>query len=82
MTDRLYYVEKPDETLQTSDRFEAARIAAEWIRRGYPVDVAVIEAGEQSVEETDRHRRVVSGTGGTGERRELEALCRGLRATA
>lgn len=53
MNQRLYYVEKCDETLQTSDRFEAKRIAAEWIRRGYEVDVAVIEVGDDSVKETE-----------------------------
>lgn len=49
--DRLYYVEKCDETHQTSDRFEAKRIAAEWIRRGYDVDVAVIEVTDERVEQ-------------------------------
>ena len=49
--DRIYYVEKRDETLQTSDRFEAKRIAAEWTRRGYEVDVAVIAVDDQTVEQ-------------------------------
>ncbi len=48
---RLYYVEKSDETLQTSNRFEAARIAAEWIRRGYDVDTVVIEVTADAVRE-------------------------------
>jgi hypothetical protein len=48
---RLYYVEKFDETLQTSSRFEAARIAAEWTRRGYRVDVAVVEVTDETVEQ-------------------------------
>ena len=47
-TDRIYYVEKVDETLQTSDRLEAVQIAAEWQRRGYEVDVAVIELTDVS----------------------------------
>jgi hypothetical protein len=50
-TPRLYYVEKFDETIQTSNRFEAARIAAEWTRRGYQVDLAVIEVTDESVEQ-------------------------------
>ena len=49
--ERLYYVEKADETLQTSDKHEAAKIAAEWIRRGYAVDVAVIEVTGETVQE-------------------------------
>lgn len=48
---RLYYVEKVDETLQTSDRFEAVRVAAEWIRRGYEVDTAVIEVTDETVQQ-------------------------------
>ena len=51
MAERLYYVEKPDETLQTSDRFEAARIAAEWIRRGYVVETVAIEVTDDEVRE-------------------------------
>jgi len=51
MTERLYYVEKADETLQTSDRFEAARIAAEWISRGYEIDSVVIETDDDHVEQ-------------------------------
>lgn len=50
-TDRIYYVEKHDETLQTSDKMEAASIAAEWVRRGYQVDVAVIEVGGETVQQ-------------------------------
>lgn len=51
MSEHLYYVEKHDETLQTSDRFEAKRVAAEWVRRGYEVDVAVIEVTDDAVTE-------------------------------
>jgi hypothetical protein len=58
--DRLYYVEKHDETLQTSDRFEAKRIAVEWMRRGYEVDVAVIAVGEETVEEVDPAKQVAA----------------------
>jgi hypothetical protein len=46
-----FYVLKDDETLQTSNRFEAARIAAEWIRRGYDVDTVVIEVTADAVRE-------------------------------
>jgi len=36
--ERLYYVESEHETAETSDRLEAARIAAEWAKRGYKVE--------------------------------------------
>lgn len=48
-TTKHFYVLKDDETLQTSDRFEAARIAAEWIRRGYDVETLVVEATDDAV---------------------------------
>jgi len=41
--ERLYYVESEHETAETSDRLEAARIAAEWAKRGYKVDTIVID---------------------------------------
>lgn len=41
--ERLYYVESEHETAETSDRLEAARIAAEWTKRGYNVDTIVID---------------------------------------
>jgi hypothetical protein len=41
---RLYYVERQHETSETSDRLEAARIAAEWVRRGYQVETVVVAA--------------------------------------
>lgn len=41
--ERLYYVECEHETAETSDRLEASRIAAEWIRRGYKVDTVVVD---------------------------------------
>lgn len=48
---RQFYVLKEDETSQTSNRFEAARIAAEWVRRGYDVETVVIEFSDESVEQ-------------------------------
>jgi hypothetical protein len=33
----VYYVEKADETFETSDSLEADKIKAEWERRGYRV---------------------------------------------
>jgi hypothetical protein len=33
----VYYVEKADETFETSDSLEADQIQAEWERRGYKV---------------------------------------------
>jgi len=41
--ERLYYVESEHETAETSDRLEAARIAAEWAKRGYKVDTIVVD---------------------------------------
>jgi butyrate kinase len=54
--DRYYYVEKEHETSETSDRLEAARIAAEWRKRGYVVDTVIVDATDSSVQlsgETD-----------------------------
>jgi hypothetical protein len=51
--DRHYYVEKEHETSETSDRFEAARIAAEWIERGYKVETVVVDATDESVQLAD-----------------------------
>lgn len=48
---RQFYVLKEDETCQTSDRFEAKRIAAEWIRRGYDVETVVVEVTDDAVEQ-------------------------------
>lgn len=50
MNERLYYVEKTDETAQTSDRFEAAQIAAEWARRGYAVETVVVDVTDETVQ--------------------------------
>ena len=49
--ERLYYVESEHETAETSDRLEAARIAAEWAKRGYKVDTVVVD--EASAREAD-----------------------------
>jgi hypothetical protein len=51
--DRHYYVEKEHETSETSDRLEAARIAAEWIERGYKVETVVVDATDESVQLAD-----------------------------
>lgn len=51
--DRHYYVEKERETSETSDRLEAARIAAEWIKRGYKVETVVVDATDESVQLID-----------------------------
>ena len=49
--ERLYYVESEHETAETSDRMEAARIAAEWAKRGYKVDTVIVD--EASAREED-----------------------------
>lgn len=51
--DRQYYVESEHETCETSDRLEAARIAAEWTRRGYRVETVVVDVTDQSVARVD-----------------------------
>jgi hypothetical protein len=48
---RQFYVLKDDETAQTSDRFEAKRIATEWVRRGYDVETVVVEVTDETVEQ-------------------------------
>jgi len=53
--DRLYYVEREHETAETSDRLEAARIAAEWIKRGYKVETIVVDATDESVQLADKN---------------------------
>jgi hypothetical protein len=52
--ERLYYVECEKETSETSDRLEAARIAAEWIRRGYKVDTIVVDVTNGAVQLAER----------------------------
>jgi hypothetical protein len=39
----VYYVEKADETFETSDSLEADQIKAEWERRGYTVNTATVD---------------------------------------
>ena len=51
--DRHYYVESEHETSETSDRFEAVRIAAEWVKRGYKVETVVVDATDESVQLAD-----------------------------
>jgi hypothetical protein len=52
--DRHYYVESEHETSETSDRFEAARIAAEWVKRGYRVETVVVDVTDESVQLADQ----------------------------
>jgi hypothetical protein len=51
--DRYYYVEKEHETAETSDCLEAARIAAEWVKRGYQVETVVVDVTDVSVQSAD-----------------------------
>jgi len=51
--ERHYYVENEHGTAQTSDRLEAARIAAEWKRRGYVVETVVVDVNGESVQLAD-----------------------------
>jgi hypothetical protein len=39
----VYYVEKADETFETSDSLEADKIKAEWERRGYTVTTTTVD---------------------------------------
>jgi hypothetical protein len=50
---RQYYVETENGTSETSDRLEAARIAAEWKKRGYKVETVVVETTDESVQLVD-----------------------------
>ena len=52
--ERQYYVERDHETSETSDRLEAARIAAEWIKRGYKVETVVVNVTNDSVQLADK----------------------------
>jgi len=47
---RQYYVERDRETTETGSRRDAARIAAEWVKRGYDVTTVVVEATDEAVE--------------------------------
>lgn len=51
--ERLYYIQREHETAETSDRFEAARIAAEWARRGYKVTAIAVDVTDDSVKLAD-----------------------------
>jgi hypothetical protein len=51
--EHLYYVESEHETAETSDRLEAARIAAEWTKRGYKVDTIVVDEASGREEPPD-----------------------------
>ena len=51
--ERHYYVEKEHETSETSDRLEAVRIAAAWIKRGYDVETVVVDVTDESVHLAD-----------------------------
>jgi hypothetical protein len=50
---RQYYVETEHRTSETSDRLEAARIAAEWKKRGYKVETVVVDVTDESVQLAD-----------------------------
>jgi hypothetical protein len=51
--ERLYYVESERGTAETSDRFEAARIEAEWLARGFNVETVVVELKDGNVQLAD-----------------------------
>lgn len=51
--ERLYYVECEHETAETSDRFEASKIAAEWIKRGYEVETVAVDVTAEAVRMAD-----------------------------
>ena len=56
--ERQYYVERDHETSETSDRLEAARIAAEWIKRGYKVETVVVNVTNNSVQLADNNEAI------------------------
>jgi hypothetical protein len=49
----VYWVEKSDETLGTSDAIEADRIKEEWERRGYP-DVTIQKVDPDTAQEVTK----------------------------
>lgn len=51
--ERQYYVETEHGTSETSDRLEAAKIAAEWIKRGYKVETIAVDVTNDSVQLAD-----------------------------
>lgn len=60
-------------------------LATAWLRgrvTGFAdgMDSALDQIAAQMIERKRRHARVITGTGNSGERRELAALCRGLRS--
>jgi hypothetical protein len=57
---RYYYVQKEHETAETSDRLEAARIAAEWIKRGYKVETVAVDVSDVSVQSADSAEAIPS----------------------
>jgi hypothetical protein len=60
--ERLYYVQRDNETVETSDSFEAARIAAEWIRRGYKVSEIAVDVTDEAVQLADGPNGVSAAT--------------------
>jgi len=56
--ERQYYVERDHETSETSDRLEAARIAAEWVKRGYKVETVVVNVTNDSVQLADNNEAI------------------------
>jgi hypothetical protein len=51
--ERHYYVQKEDETAETSSRLEAALIAAEWEARGYDVETVMVEVSDEGIAAQD-----------------------------
>ena len=56
--ERQYYMERDHETSETSDRLEAARIAAEWVKRGYKVETVVVNVTNDSVQLADNNEAI------------------------
>jgi hypothetical protein len=56
--ERQYYVERDHETSETSDRLEAARIAAEWVKRGYKVETIAVNVTNDSVQLADNNEAI------------------------
>jgi len=64
--ERLYYVQRENATAETSDRFEAARLAAEWIRRGYEVNAIAVDVTDKSVQLVDGWDEMPADAGPAG----------------
>lgn len=62
--ERLCYVQREtrNATAQTSDRFEAARIAAEWVKRDYRISEIGVDVTEGSVQLVDDWNEKSAGT--------------------